>query len=389
MELQLPSHGVLPGVERIAVLRANAVGDFIVVLPALHALRAAYPQAHITLLGRPWHAEFLSGRPGPWDEVVALPEVPGLTAEPQATVDELALQRCVAALRERRFDLALQLHGGGRHSNPFVVRLGARLTAGFRSPDAAPLDRWLPYLDDHHPAALLLLEGVGLVGAASAPLQPRLSLRDCDEDEARAVLPPGDEPLVVLQPGASHVHKRWSPRRFAAVGDALAAQGARIAVHGTADEAALTRAVCRAMRSPARDLAGRLTLGGLAALLARSALLVTNDTGPMHLARALGTPTVAIMWVGNARSFGTLSTAGQRMATSWRMSCPRCGRNAMTEGCAHEVSLVDDVQVSDVLGLVESLRGGTSWRPAAARCGPPQTAAWAGSAPASGRAACD
>ena len=109
------------------------------------------------------------------------------------------------------------------------------------------------------------------------------------------------------------------------------------------------------MRHPAIDLAGRLSVGGLAGLLARTRLLVSNDTGPVHLARALGTPTVSIFWVGNVRSFGPLSTCNERVATSWRMECPLCGRNAMTEGCPHEVSLVDDVPVEMVLDLADSL----------------------------------
>jgi ADP-heptose:LPS heptosyltransferase len=63
----------VPGVRRIAVLRANALGDFIFALPALEALRAAYPQAEIVLLAKKWHATFLQGRPGPVDRVVVVP----------------------------------------------------------------------------------------------------------------------------------------------------------------------------------------------------------------------------------------------------------------------------------------------------------------------------
>jgi ADP-heptose:LPS heptosyltransferase len=345
----------VPGVRRIAVLRANALGDFIVGLPALTALRHAYPQARIVLLGKPWHAQFLCCRPGPVDEVVALPALPGITTEPGGACDEAGIAALVERLRAMRFDLALQLHGGGRYSNPFLRRLGAQVTAGLCTSDALPLDRNLAYVDDHHPAALQLLECVALVGATAAPLEPRLALRPADEEEAEALMPRSPRPLVVLQPGASHPQKRWSPERFAAVGDAFAARGAQVVVNGGPDESALTARVVRAMCAPCHDLAGRLSVGGLAALLARSALLVSNDTGPVHLARALGTPTVAIYWVANARSFGPLSTRTQRVATSWRMNCPLCGRNAISEGCEHAVSLVDDVSVDAVLDLAEPL----------------------------------
>lgn len=381
----------VPAVRQIAVLRANAVGDFVVGLPALEALRRAYPSARIMLLGRRWHVEFLCDRPGPVDEAVELPQVPGVTTDPDAPADEAEIEAFVQRMRARRFDLALQLHGGGRYSNPFLLRLGASMTVGMRSPDAAPLDRSLPYVDDHHPVVLQLLECVALAGAVAGSLEARLRLRPCDVAEAHAVLPlsppctsapprserdlregkqrPGGgsatpaQPLVVLQPGASHVHKRWHPERFAAVGDAFADRGAQVAVNGGPDEARLTQQVCRAMRAPAIDLAGRLSVGGLAALLARARLLVSNDTGPAHLARAVGTPTVTVFWVGNARSFGPLSTRWHRIATSWRMNCPLCGANAMTEGCGHEVSLVDDVPVEAVLALSEDLYQAEVQRP--------------------------
>jgi ADP-heptose:LPS heptosyltransferase len=91
----------------------------------LPALLAAYPQARVTLVGKAWHAAFLHGR-GVVDEVVVLPSIPGVGAPPdvpQAPDDAAATTRLCDALRARRFDLARQLHGGGRFSNPFLARL--------------------------------------------------------------------------------------------------------------------------------------------------------------------------------------------------------------------------------------------------------------------------
>src|SRR3954464_13483167 len=68
-----PVGPLVDDVRSIVVLRANGIGDFVVVIPALEALRAAYPDAHITYLGLPWHAELLEGRPGPWDAVDVVP----------------------------------------------------------------------------------------------------------------------------------------------------------------------------------------------------------------------------------------------------------------------------------------------------------------------------
>ncbi|HEU4622276.1 MAG TPA: hypothetical protein VFS42_08620, partial [Burkholderiaceae bacterium] len=86
----------LTHVRSIAVLRANAVGDFLVTLPALGALRATYPQARITLLGQAWHARFLVRRPGPIDEVVVLPPIKGVGASEGSFASEQTTNEFVA-----------------------------------------------------------------------------------------------------------------------------------------------------------------------------------------------------------------------------------------------------------------------------------------------------
>lgn len=358
---------IVPGVRRIAVLRANAVGDYVLTLPALEALKAAYPQATVTLLGKRWHAEFLDGRPGPVDDVVCLPAVPGVTApadtaEP-APEDGAALRDFLAHMQRRQFDLALQLHGGGQYSNPLVRALGARVTAGFCAPGASALDRNFPYLTpdiDLHPRALLLRECVGLVGARAASIEPRLSLRERDHAELSSILPalhPIAEPLVVLQPGATDPRRRWHAEGFAAVGDALAAQGAIVAINGDPAEAELVHRVAAAMRHRAVALPGTLSLGALCALLARACLVVSNDTGPAHLARALDVPTVTLYWIGNLPSYGPLSARWHRVAVSYRVHCPVCGARAIDRHCGHTASLLDEIAADAVVGLaVEAYR---------------------------------
>ena len=113
---------LLSGVRRIAVLRANAIGDFVVALPALEALRAAYPDAEITYLGADWHAAWLSGRSGPWDRVEAVPVGPDRDDGPTFDVDPPQMDRFLREQQARRYDLVVQAHGGGANSNPFVSR---------------------------------------------------------------------------------------------------------------------------------------------------------------------------------------------------------------------------------------------------------------------------
>jgi ADP-heptose:LPS heptosyltransferase len=378
----MPLRERVEGVGSIAVLRANGLGDFVMALPALYALRAAYPDAEITLVGAPWHARFLSGRPGLVDQVLALPVVPGMVGTFEGEDDPEILARFLAGMRARRFDLALQMHGGGRQSNPLVRAFGARLTAGLRTPDAEPLDRWMHY-DYYQPEVFRYLEVAGLVGAPPTVVEPVLELTPNDHEEARRVLaglgggadPLGDgdgdgagdgRPLVVLNPGATDPRRRWPVDRFAAVGDALAGAGARVVVTGGPVDGDLPARVAGGMRHPAACLAGRLTLGGLGALFQRCALVVSNDTGPLHVAQAVGTRTVGVYWFGNLITAGPQTRARHRPQVSWTSRCPVCGRDCTVdlypdrEGagdrCDHRVSFVTDVPVSEVreaaLGLL-------------------------------------
>jgi ADP-heptose:LPS heptosyltransferase len=351
----------IDGVREIAIVRANALGDFLFALPALAALRHAYPDAHLTWLGRAWHAAFLDGRPGVVDECVAIPPVRGVTADAGCDEDPGLIEAFFARMRERRFDVALQLHGGGRYANRFVKQLGAGCSAGLKAPEAEPLDRCMPYQRLQN-ERLRLLEAVALVGAPAAGLNPRLPLtaRDFEELAAQARGADGmraDEarPLVVLQPGARDPRRRWPPARFAAVADVLAAQGAVIAINATEDERIATAAVLRHMRTRAVDLTGMLSLRALAALISRASLVVSNDTGPLHLAHALATPAVGIYWLSNLLVSSPLEWGRSRQAVSSCVHCPVCGVANVTERCAHDVSFVADVSVEEVTRLALEL----------------------------------
>lgn len=339
---------IVEGAERIVVLRPNAVGDFIFTLPALAALRAAYPQASITLLGRRWHREFLSGRPGPWDEVIEMPPVRGVGMAPEGEQDDAQVHAFVEGLRARRFDLALQLYGGGRYSNPFVRALGARVSAGAHAQDASPLDRSVPYVLWCN-ERLRLLEVVAQCGARPVDLAPALQLTAADEDALATRLPLPTGPIVVLQPGATDPRRRWPTASFAAIGDALAARGAHVVVNGSTDERGLVASLVEAMHAPALDASG-LPLGALAALLRRARLVVSNDTGPLHLAQAVGAATVGIYWFLNLVTAAPVITASNRVAFSSRTHCPVCGAENVRGGCEHPASFVADVEVDEVLG---------------------------------------
>ena len=336
----------VPHVRKIAVLRANGLGDLIFALPALEALRHAYPEAELVWLGRPLHYEFFSSRPGPVDRVVIVPPSRGVRDEPEGE-DEEVLADFFQTMTSEQFDVAVQIHGGGRFSNRFLKRLGARLTVGLRSAEAIALDRSVPYIYFQH-EVLRYLEVTALLGAEPIKLEPSVCVTQQDLAEVDALLPQVDQPQVVIHPGAGDSRRRWPAEKFAEVGDALANTGARVVVIGTGPERQVVDAVCRAMTSRPIDLAERLSLGGLIGCLSRSCLVMGNDSGPLHLARTVGAGTLGFYWCGNFINASPITRTRHRAAISWRLACPVCGIHCLEGQCPHTESFMDEVSVAEV-----------------------------------------
>ena len=340
---------------KIAVLRANGLGDLVFSLPALEALRARHPGAEIVLLGTRAAAELLGSRPSPVDRVVPVPALPGVYEDGEHEENPLAVDAFLERMRAERFDLALQMHGGGRASNPFVARLGARTTAGFRSPDALPLDRWLPYVY-LQPEILRYLELVALVGAEPVTLAPRLAVTEADRRAAAGVLA-GDGPFALLHPGATDRRRRWPPSCFARVGDALAARGVTVLVNSGPSDREQAAAVCQAMHAPARIVA--LGVQGLVGALAGAGIVVGNDSGPLHMAAAVGTPTVGLYWAQNAVNSPPPWRARHRPLAAFDIACPICGADNLRGECEHHASFLTGIRVDEVTAAATELLGGT------------------------------
>jgi ADP-heptose:LPS heptosyltransferase len=340
---------LVPGVERIAVLRSNGIGDFVLAVPALRALRAAYPAATITYLGTTWHPALLDGRPGPWDRVLVVPRYPGVRGEDAATRDSPAVREFFAAQQRERYDLALQLHGGGGNSNPFLTQLGARTTAGARDVGAPPLDRWTPYVYYQHEVHRFL-EVVGLVGAVPVELEPSLEVTAADRAGADDVLREvAGRPLVAVHPGATDPRRRWPPGSFAAVAGRLAGRGAQVVLVGDgADDEKAAAAITADLPVPPLNLVGRLSLSAMVGVLERCRLVLANDSGPRHLAAAVGTATVGVYWCGNLINAGPITRRKHRVGVSFRTACPDCGADQGRGRCPHDPSFVADVPADEV-----------------------------------------
>lgn len=352
----------LANIKKIAVLRANALGDYIFALPALSALRQTYPEAEVVLLGKMWHKEFLEDRPGPVDRVIVIPPTKGITKGDTFAENEEELHAFFQKMHAERIDVAVQIHGGGRYSNPFLLQLGANLTIGTKTPDAVAPDLWIPHIY-YQNEIMRYVEVVSLIDAQTADIAPHLSLTTSDFAQAKQVFPNLSTPYIVLHPGATDVRRRWSPKKFAAVGDYLAQKGLQIVVTGVESEAAIVREVVEMMAGSPINLCGQTTLGGMSVILSQAQVVIANDTGALHLADAVGARTVGLFWCGNLINGGTPFRTWHRPVLSWTLTCPLCGNNIAQnypflrseQTCQHEVSFIDTISVAEVTNLAEDL----------------------------------
>lgn len=364
-------------VRRIAVLRGGGIGDLLFAMPALDALVATYPDAEIVLLGSPVHAELLQDRPSPVSRVEVLPIAQGIRESSGRRPDVRQIAEFRARVRHGGpIDLGVQLHGGGRNSNPFLLALEPRHSVGAATEDAVRLERSLPYVYYQH-EVVRSLEVVGLAGAEPVSLEPRVAVTAAERRAVASHVPPNGGPVAVVHPGASDPRRRWPPERFALVIAGLLDAGASVRLIGDAEDGPLqTRIIAdvRALRpqSAARlaTLAGALTLGESAALLAAADVVIANDSGPRHLAQAVGAPTVGIFWFGNVVNAAPFTRRRHRVHLSFTVRCPVCRVDVTQVGwtaerCEHDESFVGTVEVEPVLAdalelmATSSLRSGT------------------------------
>ncbi len=277
--------------EKLAVFRGLYLGDLISATGALRALRRGYPEAEISLVSLPWTTALAPHLPHV-DRLIPYPGAPGLDGE--GTGEEI--DQFLARMRAERFNLAVNMHGRGPASTRFVASFGALRTASFvgGTREKLPsLDVAVPWDSEEHESRKLLLLAEKLGGISTGP-DSDLFVREEDVRRARALLPARTmRPLALVHPGASVPEKRWPEDHFGWTAEALVRCGYAVAVTGNASEKELTRRVSRAAPG-SLDLGGATNLSTLIALVGQASIVVSNDTGPAHLAYALKTPSVTL-----------------------------------------------------------------------------------------------
>ena len=343
------------------MLRGGGLGDLLYAMPAAESLASAYPNAEITLLGTPMHLALLGARPSPFHRIEVLPPWPGVragAADPAAVAD--FFDRMVAC----RFDLTVQVHGGGRNSNPFLLTLGAAHTVGAATEDAVPLERTLPFVYYQH-EVLRALEVVALAGAPPIQLEPglRLTEEELTLHRRRGQRATDSTPKVLVHPGATDPRRRWPWESFAALAVQLVKEGAEVVLIGDQSDIELAGQILYRARSAGAttglsDLTGQTSLADLIPLLLQASVVVANDSGPRHLAAAVGIPTVGIYWCGNLVNSGPLSRNHHRVQISWTTHCSVCRQDVTKVGaqrCEHDDSRVSSVELDAVLADARAL----------------------------------
>lgn len=349
----------LPPNAHILVVKLAGIGDLLLATPALRALRESYPQATLDLLVTPESAGLLND----WeviDHVIVLDKY--LFDYPQQIVKRpqnlLRLQPLWHALRSGHYDAVLLMHHltlpFGRLKYQILARAtGARWRAGLDNGHGWFLN--VRVKDNGFGARHEAEYNMAIAEAVGATVRTKhLELPMSAEERRQAwQLVYGEQhpdevlqPIIAMHPGAGgySTARRWAPQRFAQLAETLHADvGGQIVLVGGPEEHELHEQIMSMIHSvtPVRSFAGKGSIKVTAAILELADLFIGNDAGPMHLAAAVGTPTVAIFGLSNYKAWGpyTGETSGRRAAVvHLNLSCMPCFYRdhllGTPEGCA-------------------------------------------------------
>lgn len=292
-------------IHKIAVFRALQLGDMLCVIPAIRALRKAYPNAEITLLGLPWAQSFVKRFSHYFDRFIHFPGCNGL---PEQSYDEQSLRSFIKQMKKENFDLVLQMQGNGTIVNPLMFLFDAKNVAGFYNDESyVASDLFLKYPNHGHEIKrhLALMNFLGIQSAGTA-LEFPLTEKDY-RDYTNLLIPITENQYVIVHPGSRGSYRQWPPQFFAALADYCIEQNFTVVVTGTEDEKLITQELLKCMHHPAIDLTGKTNLGAAAALIQNAFMLIANCTGVSHIAAALKTPSVIISMDGEPERWAPLN----------------------------------------------------------------------------------
>lgn len=330
---------------KILVLKPSSLGDIIHALPTVRILRRAFPQADIAWLVNDNLAPLLEGSP------VLNRVIPFARRRFGALRGAQGLAPFLADLRRQRFDWAIDLQCLLR-SSLLALASGARrrtgLSDGREGSRAFYTETILLPAEPTHAVDryLMLPRQLGLeVDRVEFPLAP----------DPRGPSAPREK-LIVINPGARWPAKRWPAERFSALLDALAAgwPDHRLILIGGGDERPLGEAIAAGAHAQVELLTGRTTLPELTALMRRARLMISNDSGPMHLAVAVGTPVVAFFGPTDPRLTGPYPFGGtNHIVLRGALDCAPCFKPNCKD--APQLECMARIEVEQVVAAAEQL----------------------------------
>ncbi len=312
---------------RIAIIKPSALGDIAHAVPVLTALRDRFPASHISWVVNRSFEPLLAGHPHLTDTIAF-----DRGAFKRGPVEAAAYTlRFANALRRRRFDLVLDLQGLLR-TGLMTAATGAPVRVGFANAREGATQFYthrIPVDESSH-AVEWYWEIAKFLGAGDRPKRFVLPVRDDELAAVDAELAGLPRPWVAVAVGARWLTKRWPTAHFADLANRTFAHfGGTLLLVGAPDDTALSLEVAAKLHGPFRDLTGKTPLPKLVAVLSRSDVVVANDTGPLHVAAALGRPCVAPYTCTKAARHGPYTSPGGSVETtvpcggSYVRQCPR------------------------------------------------------------------
>lgn len=328
-------------VRRILVIRPGGLGDAILLRPALAALAESFPGATLDVLAERRNAAALRLGAQRW-RVLCYDEKP---------------LRIARELRAARYDLVVDTEQYHHLSVLLANWLRPHWLCGF---DTLGRGRFqthrVPHAEDDY-EALSFLRLVEAVAGRRVPFDPEVPFivpERVDVDWAANTLARSDSrPLAAVMPAAGGVYRLWPAERYAEVALWLAARGFAVVVLGGTDAIAAGRVIAAAV-ADALDLTGRTTLGQTAALLARSQLALSADTGVLHLAYAVGAPTVALFGPGLHRKWAPPGSAHRIVRKG--LACSPCIRFGRLPPCPYDLACMRDISVAEVTAVIAAAK---------------------------------
>ncbi len=321
-----------PAPRSLLLIRPDHLGDMLFLTPALHALRRALPEARITLLAGPWGTEAVRNN-ADLDDVLLLP-FPGFERRPKksAWAPYRLLREQARRLRGAGYDTAVVLRFDHWWGAWLAAAAGIPCRIGYDLPDTRPfLTRRVGYQPGRHEVvqnAGLLAELTG--GVPGLPGPTRFFVTERDRAHVAGWLAEqgvgAEPPIAAIHPGAGAAVKQWPAAHWAGIAERLVRAGLRVVLTGGQGERGLTAAVAAATDAPVIDAAGQTSLGQLAALYSRAALVLGSDSGPLHLAVAVDVPTVHLYGPVPAAKFGPWGDPARHVVVTSPFPCVPCDR---------------------------------------------------------------